>query len=93
MQDRHIFRLIGFFLSLVVFPAFAEDKPAAPPVDPCGNHHCEPAIGETEASCPADCSRESQFKEVIQKMICGDGACDDTEKASGECPADCGPKP
>lgn len=45
----------------------------------CGNSLCE--VGETEASCPADCV-------PVAGQDCGDGVCEGTENAS-TCAADC----
>ncbi|MEJ7600544.1 MAG: serine protease, partial [Kofleriaceae bacterium] len=44
----------------------------------CGDATCDPAIGETTASCPTDCS-----------SACGDGACNGDE-TQASCAADCG---
>jgi len=46
----------------------------------CNNNNlCEPALGENETNCPADCSTAS---------YCGDNTCDADEDATS-CPADC----
>ncbi len=42
--------------------------PACGIVSPCGDHDCNPAIGETCGTCPTDCGA----------CPCGDGVCDPT---------------
>ena len=50
----------------------------APDLCKCGDATCDPVIGETTASCPADCD-----------SACGDGACNGSE-TQASCAVDCG---
>ena len=64
----------------------------------CGTNGCEPGIGETRETCPADCADcgdlfcDDPYENVINCptdcSFCGDGTCNDDETHTN-CPEDC----